>query len=185
MSTVSAYLVVISSGIVRDIYQRFFRPHAKPTELRKAAYATMLGTGLVAVAVSWSPVQYLQALIVFSATGSAATFLIPAVMSCYWRRATTPGILASMLSGAVTVLSLYLLGILEITPEQRFGQLTKFRPYYLLDFDPFLWGLLASGLCGIVVSLLSTPPDERVVSKMFDVEEPAIDTTRDSDPERH
>ncbi len=170
MSTVSSYLVVISSGLVRDIYQRFVRPHAKPTELRKAAYATMFGAGVVAVAVNINPVQYLQAFIVFSATGAAATFLIPAAMACYWRRATVPGLLASMLGGALTVLSLYLLGILEITPEQRFGQLTKFRPYYLLDFDPFLWGLLVSGVCGVLVSLCTRPPDEKLVSKMFDVE---------------
>ena len=81
-----------------------------------------------------------------------------------------PGTLASMVGGALTVLTLYLLGILEITPEQRIGQLTKFRPYYLLELDPFLWGLLASSLCGIFVSLCTRPPDEKLVSKMFDAE---------------
>ncbi len=170
MSTVSSYLVVISSGVVRDMYQRFIRPQATTTELRRAAYGTMLAAGAVAVAVSWSPVEYLQALIVFSSTGAASTFLIPAVMACYWRRATMPGTLAGMVGGALTVLTLYLLGILEITPEQRIGQLTKFRPYYLLDFDPFVWGLLTSSVCGILVSLFTRPPDEKLVSKMFDVE---------------
>ena len=170
MSTVSSYLVVISSGLVRDIYQRFVRPKATPQELRKAAYAAMIFAGVLSVAVNISPVQFLQAFIVFSATGAAATFLIPAVMACYWRRATVAGILSSMVGGASTVLSLYILGILGIMPTQPFGQLTKFHPYYLLNFDPFLWGLLASGTFGIVVSLLTTPPDAKLVSKMFDAE---------------
>lgn len=170
MSTVSSYLVVLSSGMVRDIYQRFIRPQASSSELRKAAYAAMIFAGAVAVAVNISPVAYLQAFIVFSATGSAATFLIPAAMGCYWRRATVPGVLASMLSGAVTVLTLYLLGILGYTPAQPIGQLTKFHPYYLLGFDPFLWGLLASGICGVGISLLTKPPADSLVSKMFDVE---------------
>ena len=170
MSTVSSYLVVISSGLVRDIYQRFVRPKATPQELRKAAYAAMIFAGVLSVAVNISPVQFLQAFIVFSATGAAATFLIPAVMACYWRRATVAGILSSMVGGASTVLSLYLIGILGIMPTQPFGQLTKFHPYYLLNVDPFLWGLLASGTFGIVVSLLTTPPDAKLVSKMFDAE---------------
>ena len=170
MSTVSSYLVVISSGLVRDIYQRFLRPNATSMELRKAAYAAMIFAGLVSIAVNISPVQFLQAFIVFSATGAASTFLIPAVMACYWRRATVAGVLASMCGGALTVLSLYLLGILGIMPAQPFGQLTKFHPYYLLNVDPFLWGLLASGSCGIIVSLLTTPPDAKLVSKMFDAE---------------
>ena len=168
MSTVSSYLVVLSSGLVRDIYQRFIRPQASSGELRKAAYLSMVFVGAIAVVVNINPVAYLQAFIVFSATGSAATFLIPALMACYWRRATVPGVLASMIGGASTVLSLYLLGILEKTPEQRIGQLTAFRPYYLCDVDPFLWGVLVSAVCGIGVSLLTSPPDKALVSKMFD-----------------
>jgi SSS family solute:Na+ symporter/sodium/pantothenate symporter len=170
MSTVSSYLVVLSSGLVRDIYQRFIRPQATSNELRNAAYLSMIFVGAVAVAVNISPVAYLQAFIVFSATGSAATFLIPALMACYWRRATVAGALAGMIGGASTVLTLYMLGILEKTPEQRIGQLTSFRPYYLCDFDPFLWGVLVSGLCGVLVSLLTTPPDQKLISKMFDKE---------------
>lgn len=170
MSTVSSYLVVLSSGLVRDIYQRFIRPNATPNELRKAAYGSMILVGAIAVAVSIKPVGYLQAFIVFSSSGSAATFLIPAIMACYWRRATVPGVLASMVSGASTILSLYLLGIFEKLPEQRIDQLTGFRPYYLFEFHPFVWGILVSGVCGIVVSLLTRPLEPTLIAKMFDVD---------------
>ncbi len=170
MSTVSSYLVVLSSGLVRDIYQRFLRPQATSGELRKAAYLSMVFVGAIAVIVNINPVAYLQAFIVFSATGSAATFLVPAIMACYWRRATVRGVLASMIGGASTVLSLYMLGIFEKTPEQRIGQLTAFRPYYLCDVDPFLWGVLVSVVCGVGVSLLTSPPDKALLSKMFDRE---------------
>jgi len=173
MSTVSSYLVVLSSGLVRDIYQRFIRPKATPGELRKAAYISMVLVGAIAVAVNISPVAYLQAFIVFSSTGAASTFLVPAIMACYWRRATVRGVLSSMVGGASTVLTLYMVGIFEKTPEQRIGQLTGFRPYYLCEVDPFLWGVLVSALCGILVSLLTTPPDRSLVSKMFD-KEPAV-----------
>jgi SSS family solute:Na+ symporter/sodium/pantothenate symporter len=174
MSTVSSYLVVLSSGIVRDIYQRFLRPQASPGELRKAAYLSMIVVGVIAIVVNIYPVEYLQAFIVFSATGSAATFLIPAVMACYWRRATVPGVLSSMIGGAGTMLSLYLLGIFEVFDEQRIDQLTRFRPYYLLEFHPFVWGVLVSGVSGILVSLATTPPDQALLSKMFDKETSSV-----------
>ena len=78
------------------------------------------------------------------------------------------------IGGASTVLSLYMLGIFfEKTPEQRIGQLTAFRPYYLCEVDPFLWGVLVSAVCGVGVSLLTSPPDKALVSKMFDREEKA------------
>ena len=38
MATVSSYLVVIASGLVRDVYQRGFRPHATQRELRWMTY---------------------------------------------------------------------------------------------------------------------------------------------------
>ena len=33
MATVSTYLVVIASGVVRDVYLQFLRPHAGQTEI--------------------------------------------------------------------------------------------------------------------------------------------------------
>ena len=98
MSTVSSYLVVLSSGVVRDIYQRLLRPGAQRDELRLAAWVTMILAGLISVAVMWSPPKFLQVFIVFSTSGAAATFLVPAVMACYWRRATPAGVGAGKVS---------------------------------------------------------------------------------------
>jgi SSS family solute:Na+ symporter/sodium/pantothenate symporter len=170
MATVSSYLVVLSSGIVRDIYQRFIRPEADRDHLRRVAWAAMIGAGVISVAVSWYPVNYLQAFIVFSTSGAAATFLIPALMACYWRRATPTGVFAAMISGALVVLALYLTGIFSLLPQPLIGAATTFRPYYLLGFDPLIWGILVSMLCGITGSLLSAPLDDELVSRMFDVQ---------------
>jgi SSS family solute:Na+ symporter/sodium/pantothenate symporter len=153
---------------VRDIYQRFIAPNADRNQLRRAAWGTMIVAGLISVAVSWYPVTYLQAFIVFSTSGAAATFLVPALMACYWRRATTAGIFASMISGAMTVLVLYLIGILNLLPHQAIGAATGFRPWYLWGFDPLIWGILVSGTSGILISLMTMPMDEELLSRMFD-----------------
>ena len=64
MATVSSYLVVISSGVVHDIYQRFFRPEATENELKRATYLIMVLLGMICWLANVQPVQYLQALVV-------------------------------------------------------------------------------------------------------------------------
>ena len=167
MSTVSSYLVVLSSGAVRDIYQRFIRPQASREELRLAARLAMILTGIISVIVMWQPVDYLQVFIVFSTSGAAATFLVPTIMACYWRRATTPGVLVGMLAGATTVFTLYLAGILQLTPDQKIGAVSGFHPWFPFGLDPLIWGLLANTITAISVSLCTQPPGHQLVDRLF------------------
>ena len=183
MATVSSYLVVIASGLVRDVYQRFLRPDANSTELKRLSYMVMIGVGGLGIVANIWPVDYLQSIVVFSGTGSAATFCVAALMAAFWRRATVPGVFACMLAGAGTMLGLYAVGfmvsnkapavfewlaMLGLNPNNTIGQVTKFRPYYLLGCDPMVWGLLNSLVAGVLVSLATRPPDEALLSKLFD-----------------
>ena len=47
LSTVSGWLLIISSGLVRDLYQRFLRPTASEREIAWASYAATVAVGLV------------------------------------------------------------------------------------------------------------------------------------------
>jgi sodium/pantothenate symporter len=168
MATVSSYLVVIASGLVRDVYQRFINPQAGTHDLRRLSYLVMIVIGAIAILANIRPVQFLQAIVVFSGTGAAATFCVPALMLAYWRRTTVAGTLASMLTGAGTMLVLYVLGFSGFGPD--IGAVTRFHPYYLFEIDPLVWGLIGSLIAGVVVSLMTTPPDPTLVSKMFDAD---------------
>jgi Na+/proline symporter len=165
MATVSCYLLVIASGLVRDVYQRFVDPHAPEHALRRLTWWVMLLIGAVAVAVSIYPVKYLQTLVVFSSGCSAASFLMPTLMLCYWRRATAAGAISAMLAGAATALALNLAGLIIAFRE---GRPSEFHAYELLGLEPLIWGLLVSLLVGVVVSLATRPPDERLIRKFFD-----------------
>jgi SSS family solute:Na+ symporter/sodium/pantothenate symporter len=166
MATVSSYLLVIASGLVRDVYQRFVNPQVTDHEIRRLTYVVMGCIGLVAAAMNIFPVKHLQMLVVFSSGCAASSFLIPTVMMCYWRRATASGTIAAMLAGAAASLGLNLVGLFQAFAKT--GQFANFTPYYLLEFDPIVWGLLVSLVVGIAVSLCTRPPDESVVSKLFD-----------------
>jgi sodium/pantothenate symporter len=168
MATVSSYLLVIASGLVRDVYQRFLNPQATEHELRRLTYLAMGVIGGVSVALNISPIEKLQMLVVFSSGCAASSFLMPTLMLCYWRRATAAGTIAAMLAGAGASLALNLAGLVQA--YQRTGSFAKFQPYYLFELEPLIWGLLASLLVGMLVSLVTQPPDERLVSKLFDAE---------------
>jgi SSS family solute:Na+ symporter/sodium/pantothenate symporter len=170
MASVSTFLVVISSGVVRDVYQRVLNPQASERAIRSVTYVATLVVGGVAVLVNLNPPDYLQALIVFSSAGTGSALLVPAVMAAFWRRATAAGTLAAMLAGAATVFGLLLLGWNADDP--LIGPKTDFRPYYLLGLDPFVWGVSASAICGVVGSLLTRPPDAPVVARLFDAPGP-------------
>jgi sodium/pantothenate symporter len=170
MATVSSYLLVIASGLVRDVYQRFVNPAATEHELRRLTYVVMIAIGAIAVALNIFPVKHLQTLVVFSSGCAASAFLIPTVMMCYWRRATAAGTMAAMLSGAAASLSLNLTGLAIAFSK---GKPQEFSAYNLLGFEPLIWGLLASLIAGVLVSLVTNPPDEKLVSKLFDAPEPA------------
>lgn len=188
MATVSSYLVVIASGLVRDIYQRFINPQANEFQLSRMSYLVMGGVGLIAILASIKPVQFLQVIVVFSGSGAAATFMCPALMMAFWRRTNVPGMLSGMFSGAITVVSLYLIEILrqpaldripsiakplyDLFPKQLIGPAASFRAYYLFGVDPLIWGLLVSGTVGIVVTLLTKPPRNDVVARFFEVSSP-------------
>lgn len=173
MSSVSSFLVVISSGLVRDVYQRIINPNATTAQLKIATNVAMIMVGLISVIVSWSPPDYLQALIVLSASGGAATFLVPTLMACYWRRSNEVGVLAAMLSGGLVVLLMYAARSFDLFPPQFIGATTGVKPLFLMGFDPLPWALMISAVAGVVVTLLTRPMEEGFLRQMFDGEAPA------------
>src|SRR3954452_18413727 len=71
MSTVSGFLLIVASGLVRDVYQRFLRPMASEREVEWASYSATVGIGLLAAAIALNPPQYLQLIVVFASAGMA------------------------------------------------------------------------------------------------------------------
>lgn len=187
MASVSCFVLVIASGLVEDIYAKFINPNATEKQLRRATTISMVVVGVIAVLANLNPPQYLQALVQLSASAGAATFIAPLIMACYWRRATASGALAGMLGGFLVYFGIYSCGwaqnwaaanstiplalqILDILgPDPKIGPAGLFRPYYILGIDPIVWGMLASTIGGISVSLFSRPPAPELVERFFDV----------------
>lgn len=187
MASVSCFVLVIASGLVEDIYAKFINRNATEAQLRRATTISMVAVGVIGVLANLNPPEYLQALVVLSGSAGAATFIAPVMMACYWRRATATGALAGMLGGFLVYFGIYSCGwaqnwatansgldlakqILAILgPDPKIGASGLFRPYYILGVDPIIWGLLASVVGGVGVSLLSRPPSPELVKRFFEI----------------
>jgi SSS family solute:Na+ symporter/sodium/pantothenate symporter len=188
MASVSCFILVISSGLVQDIYVRCLHPTATELQVRRATNISMVGVGFLAVLANIYPPDYLQALVVISGSGGGASFTVPILMACYWRRATAAGMLAGMLVGFGCYFGLSSAGWLQnwamtasdspfaksvldaLGPDPKIGIAGIFRPYYVLGVDPMIWSIFASVIAGIGTSLITTPPAEERVSRFFDVQ---------------
>jgi SSS family solute:Na+ symporter/sodium/pantothenate symporter len=176
MSPVAAYLLLISSSLVRDIYQRTLNPQASPRTLKRMSYAVTAAVGVVAFLAALNPPEFIQYVIVFTGSGLGCSFLIPMFVSLYWRRATRQGVLAGMLAGFGAVFSLYVLGWIDSTgwfgdvlarlPGGGVPRPSRFLPLYVGGVDPLVWGLLASLGLSVGVSL-ATRADAELVKRYF------------------
>ena len=168
MSTVDSFLLVISSAVVRDLYQRNINPQASEKTIKRLSYACTLVIGLCATLVALYPPTFLQDIIVYTGGGLAAAFLVPVAMGLYWPRVTLAGAMAAMLGGFVAHLSLYAVPLVQQLWAVWNGAASfSLRPLRPWGFDPVFWGLVASLAIGIVATLCSAPPPEKLVRRYF------------------
>lgn len=169
MATVSCYLLVIASGLVQDVYLRFINPNATAHQLQFWTNVSMIGVGLAAIVANLNPPDYLQALVVMSTSCGASALAIPMLMACYWRRATSAGVLTAMLAGAGTVLFLFAAGQMDwFGPPQTIGMEKGFKPFFVYGLEPVVWGLAVSAISGVVVTFATKPPRAEHVALFFD-----------------
>jgi SSS family solute:Na+ symporter len=139
MSTASAGLLASSTHLANDVYAGFIArgDHNKVLVSR----ATTLLVGIVVLAISLIVSDVVGALTVAYDLLSGALF-VPIVGALFWRRATAAGALASMAAGSVVV-------VIFMVMDGLFAN------------TPIIWGMLASLVVFVVVSLLTPRPSEQ------------------------
>lgn len=166
MSTVAAFLLMISSGLVRDIWQRNVNPDMSPAAAKTASVTVTAVAGIVVTVAALKPPTFLQYIILFTGGGLASGFLVPMVLALYWPKMTRAAALASMVGGFAAHVALWGCGFLGMESATT-GLQTKFKPYYLLGLDPAIWGMIVSLVAAVAVARFSAPPPSDVVQRLF------------------
>jgi sodium/pantothenate symporter len=159
MSSVDSFLLMVSSSIVRDIYQNRMNPDAEERVLKRLSYIVTAVVGLAAMIAVINPPTLLQDLIVFASGGLAGCFLIPVMLMLFWKRMNGAGAIAGMIGGFTMHTSLLVGGI--ILNDGAFKVLEPF------DIAPLIWDLLVSALCAIGACLIARTPKPELVDEFF------------------
>lgn len=104
MSTIDSLLVVASSAIVRDFYQKIFHPEIAGNKLKKLSQYTTLAMAFLALGISLivavlSPERTIFWFVIFGWSGIAATFCPVIILSLFWEEYSEKGAIASMITG--------------------------------------------------------------------------------------
>lgn len=167
MSSVDSFLLLLSSAIVRDVYQRNVNPEATERQIKILTYVVTAVVGVAAVLAAVHPPRFLQDLIIFSTSGLAACFLVPIFLALYWPRLNAAGAIAGMIGGGATHLMLYVAGYIAAG---------RFAVYELFGIQPFIWDLLGSFLAAVGFSLATRAPEISLKQRFFG-KEPTPDRT--------
>lgn len=146
MSTADSCLMASSGNFVNDIVERYFaRSISTKTSIRLSMLATLIiGVSAVTLAAQFATV--LNA-ILYAYSFMVSGLFIPTLGAYFWKKASSTGALAGMLSGGIVTL-LLLTDVISL-PE-RLAE---------IGFDATVYGILCSAIVFVAVSLIS--PDRK------------------------
>ncbi|MEA5059555.1 MAG: sodium:solute symporter family protein, partial [Candidatus Pelethousia sp.] len=155
MSTIDSPLLVCGTVFGVDIYKKYVRTNASDKQVLGMVKTVMIAVSILCFILSLFNTQGILQLIRFSYTLKAATAFVPYIAGHYWKRASQPGAIASMLGGAFTVLlcDVFYPGITTI--------------------HTIFPSIAVSGVCFVLFSLLMPP--SRVAGPEAGGERPADD----------
>jgi sodium/proline symporter len=138
MSTIDSLLVIASSAITRDFYQKLFRPDLKDKDLTRISRMVTLIMALMALTIALiiarvSPNHTVFWLVIFGWSGIAASFCPVIILSLFWKGLSEKGAMAAMVAGFLCVpfFKFVVQGMEGIGPY--FVQLDVLAPSFLIS----------------------------------------------------
>jgi sodium/proline symporter len=109
MSTIDSLLIIASSAITRDFYQKIFRPDIPDADLTKLSRVVTFIIAIIALGIAisiaiLSPERQVFWVIIFGWSGIAATFCPVIILTLFWEGFSEQGAIASMVSGFLSVI---------------------------------------------------------------------------------
>lgn len=164
MSTVDSMLLIVSAGLVRDLYANYVGRGVSERKLAKSGPVVSALLGVVITLLALNPPDYVGLLIVFAVGGLGASFFPPLFGGLYWKRGNSTGAVLAVVGG----MSYYIVA-------------SKFFPPLALGMEPVVLSAAVSSLMYIGGSLLGRVPNRAVLVKFWGTQQ---EIDRLPEPER-
>jgi sodium/proline symporter len=136
MSTADSLLLQTGSIASRDLYERFINPKASDREMVLVSRGLVLGIGVVGYVIALVQPPAVFDIVIFATSILSSAFAPAFICAVWWKKANTPGAIASIIVGASVSFVWEIANLTDTT-----------------TVAPVTVGLLASTLTIIVVSL--------------------------------
>ena len=143
MSTMSSQLLVVSSSLIEDLTKIIFRREIPDKVLVNLSRTAVVAVAIIAAMLAIVPKDSILGLVGFAWAGFGSAFGPLVVAMLYWRRLTSAGAIAGMITGAVVSVAWSVLGLSSLMYE-------------------LVPGFLAGAVALVVVSLLTREPSEEI-----------------------
>jgi sodium/proline symporter len=146
MSTIDSLLVLASSAVTRDFYQKIFRPDLKDEDLTKVSrWVTVImaltALGIAILLYNLYPDRQVFWIMICGWSGIAATFCPVIILSLAWKGYNEKGAIASMITGFICVILFkFVFGEMEVVGD------------YLKELDVLFPSFILAIITGVVVS---------------------------------
>ncbi len=164
MSTADSLLILASSAIVRDIYQKVLHPEASDRSLTRMSrvVTALLCVGALAFALGGARVVFW--FVLFGWAGITSVFCPVIVLSLFWKGLTRKGALAAMITGFVVTLlwNSFPLAWLEVVLPGLTAKLAELGFSGIKTLSGVVYEIipasLAATLAAVLFSRAGTPP---------------------------
>ncbi len=140
MSTADTLSLASASTLINDLYVRYINPKLDDKSRMRWTQILVLVIGFIAIGIALIPGGSVFATVVSAFGVLGCAFLVTNLSAVYWKRATSAGVLASMIGGAGTAALWGPSGLRAMTAVH-----------------PFFAGLIVSIVLMIFVSLMTKP----------------------------
>ncbi|MBR9919239.1 MAG: sodium/proline symporter [Bacteroidetes bacterium] len=154
MSTIDSLLVIASSAITHDFYEKIYKPGLSQKQMTRLSRIVTVAMALIALGLAMaiallSPERQVFWVIIFGWSGIAATFCPVIILSLFWKGYSEQGAIASMITGFLCV------------PIFKFGfqAMEGIGPYFE-KLDVLAPSFLIAMIAGFVFSKIYPPKPE-------------------------
>ncbi|MDQ0339966.1 sodium/proline symporter [Caldalkalibacillus uzonensis] len=146
MSSADSQLLVGSSVIVRDIYDKIFRKGKEISEAKLTLYSRLstVVIMLLAVWLAFSFQEFVFWMVLFAFGGLGACFGPALLLSFYWKGTTKQGILWGMIAGLITVI------LVKQQPQWTYA----FLPDIKALVGKIMFGVTYEAVPGVIIATL-------------------------------
>jgi cation/acetate symporter len=152
LSTADGLLLAIANALSHDVYYKMINPKATTAKRLIVARVLLVGVAIIAAAVASTRPSGIIQMVAWAFSLAAAGLFAPLVLGIWWKRTTSAGAIAGMISGFGICL-FYLVGTRYFDMPLWFG---------IRNISSALFGLPVAFLVTWVVSLMTTAPSKEM-----------------------